>query len=412
MRANGKRNGRGQVLPPKGKQRSWAIRFYAYGKRRYATLGRSDEGWDRRRAERELRHVLADVERGIWRPVEPDPVPDKDPDPTFHEFASEWYAGLKHEGLRETTLADYQWQLSSHLLPFFAGHPLSEITIEQVDRYRREKVREGRLSPTSINKTITRLGQILEVAVERGLIPRNPAKVGGKRRKLKTRKPERSYLDRGDQIESLLDAAGELDRIGRGPRVRRLLLATLIFAGLRLGEALALRWRDVDLAAGRLRVIDSKTDAGVREVELLPLLREELATHKAGCRNPSGGALVFATGTGGAQNPSNVRNRILTGSVKLANERREQAGLGPLPQGLTPHSLRRTFISLLLAAGEDPPYVMRQVGHSDPRVTLGIYAQVMFRKDGERERLRTFVRSNEPIPETGLDSRPQVTTPS
>ena len=68
--------------------------------------------------------------------------------------------------------------------PFFAGHRLSKITLEQVDRYRREKVREGGLSPISINKTITRLGQILEVAVERELIPRNPAKVGGKRRSL------------------------------------------------------------------------------------------------------------------------------------------------------------------------------------------------------------------------------------
>jgi integrase len=392
MRKNGKRNGSGQVLPPKGKQRSWAIRFYAYGERRYTTLGRSENGWDRRRAERELRHVLADVERGIWRPPNPDPVPEADPDPTFHEFASDWYEGLKHEGLRETTLADYGWQLSSHLLPFFAGLRLSQINIEQVDRYRREKVREGRLSPTSINKTITRLGQILEVAVERELIPRNPAKVGGKRRKLKTRQPERSYLDRADQIESLLNAAGELHRTGRGPKIRRLLLATLAFAGLRLGEALSLRWRDIDLAAGRLRVVDSKTDAGVREVELLPLLREELAMHKAGCRNAGGNALVFATGSGGRQNQSNIRNRVLAGSVKLANERREDAGLGPLPSGLTPHSLRRTFISLVLAAGEDPPYVMRQVGHSDPKVTLGIYAQVMLRKDGERERLRALVR--------------------
>ena len=321
--------------------------------------------------------------------------------PQHHRtFASEWYEGLRHESLRETTLADYSWQLSCHLLPFFARHRLSEITIEQVDRYRREKVREERLSPTSINKTITRLGQVLEVAVERELIPRNPAKVGGKRRKLKTRQPERSYLDRSDQIESLLDAADELDRAGRGPKVRRLVLGTLIFAGLRLGEALRLRWRDVDLAAGRLRVIDSKTDAGVREVELLPLLREELAAYKAGCRNAPGNALVFATGTGGAQNPSNVRNRILAGSVKLANERREKAGLGPLPKGLTPHSLRRTFISLLLAAGDDPPYVMRQVGHSDPKVTLGIYAQVMLRKDGERERLRALVEVN-PSPNPG-----------
>jgi hypothetical protein len=54
---------------------------------------------------------------------------------------------------------------------------------------------------------------------------------------------------------------------------------------------------------------------------------------------------------------------------------------------------------VLLAAGEDPPYVMRQVGHNDPKVTLGVYAQVMLRKDGERERLRALVRGNGVIPD-------------
>jgi integrase len=240
------------------------------------------------------------------------------------------------------------------------------------------------------------------------MIPRNPAKIGGKRRKLKARQPTRSYLDRADQVESLLDAAGELDRTGRGPTVRRPLLATTIFAGLRLGEALGLRWRHVDLAPGRLRVLASKTDAGVREVELLPLLREELATFKAGCRNASGNALVFATGTGRAQNQSNVRNRMLAGSIKLANERREKAGLGPLPDGLTPHSFRRTFISLLLAAGDDPAYVMRQVGHNDPKVTLGIYAQVMLRKDAERGRLRALVRGGTGIACPRPEASPQA----
>ena len=62
--------------------------------------------------------------------------------------------------------------------------------------------------------------------------------------------------------------------------------------------------------------------------------------------------------------------------------------------GLTPHSLRRTFISLLLALGEEVPYVMRQVGHTDPKVTLSIYAQIMFRGEGERERLRALVEGS------------------
>lgn len=77
----------------------------------------------------------------------------------------------------------------------------------------------------------------------------------------------------------------------------------------------------------------------------------------------------------------------------------------PLPEGLTPHSLRRTFISLLLAIGREVPYVMRQVGHADPKVTLSIYAQVMYGGEGERERLRALVEGSDSttagVPELG-----------
>jgi hypothetical protein len=83
--------------------------------------------------------------------------------------------------------------------------------------------------------------------------------------------------------------------------------------------------------------------------------------------------------------------------VSISNEGLDEHGLVPLPEGLTPHSMRRTFISLLLAIGEDVPYVMGQVGHADPKVTLSIYAQVMFRGEGERERLEGLINGSEPL---------------
>jgi len=387
----------GQVLGLKRKAgRTFALRFRAYGKRRYLTLGTVAEGWSRAKAEDELANVLADVRRGVWRPYEAPKASEPEPAPTFHEFASRWFDGLVSEGLAENTLARYRWELSNHLLPFFAKHRLSEITIAEVDRYRQEKVREEKLSATSINDTIARLAQVLEVAVERELIARNPAR--GRRRRLRQRSPERTCLDRTEQIVALLEAGAELDaeaRCDRRATPRRTLIAVLTFAGLRIGEALALRWRDVDLAAGRLRVTESKTDAGVRVVDLLPALREELSVHKASAPFAGSDDFVFPTSRGQHQDVGNVRRRFLGRSVERANANLAARDAAPLPDGITPHSLRRTFISLLLAIGREVPYVMRQVGHADPKVTLSIYAQVMYQGEGERERLKMLSESSD-----------------
>lgn len=265
------RQATGQVIDPDGeRQRSWAIRFRAYGKRRFVTLGRPDEGWTRQRAERELRHVLADVDRAIWRPDEPTPAPpDPEPEPTFHEFASAWLRDSA-PGLRPRTVRDYGWALELHLLPWFAGHRLSAITVEEVDRYKAAKLREGRLAPNAINKTIVRLAQILEVAVEYGRLDRNPAR--GKRRRVKGTEPRRSWVE-PEQLPALIDAAD--------PYLRPV-VATMAGAGLRVGEATALDWRDVNLATGSLVVRESKTVAGEgREVDLPVGLSEELATWRA-----------------------------------------------------------------------------------------------------------------------------------
>ena len=392
------RKATGSVVEPKDR-RAWALRFRAYGKRRYVALGTSGEGWNRAKAERELRHVLADVERGIWQPPAPEPEQSSVEVPTFHEFASEWFEGISPE-LRERTRVDYRWRLSSHLLPYFADHRLSAITVEEVDRYRRAKVRESKemesarqkqlalpkakrtriprpLSNGSINKTIRLLAAILEQAVEYGYLDRNPAR--GRKRLLKEGKPPRSYLQ-PEQVAALLSAAGELDEASHnGIHRRRALLATLALAGLRISEALDLSWRDVNLDGRRLQVASSKTDAGIREVDLTPTLRDLLAAHRARSSFTKSTDFVFATREGHRDNPSNVRNRLLATAVERANEMLQAEGREPIGT-VTPHSLRRTFISLLLAAGADVPYVMAQAGHSDPKMTLGLYAKVIASK--------------------------------
>lgn len=406
------RKATGSVVEPTN-GRAWALRFRAYGKRRYVALGESGEGWDRARAEKELRHVLADVERGIWQPPAPEPERSSAEVPTFREFASEWFEGISPE-LRERTRIDYRWRLSSHLLPYFADHRLSAITVEEVDRYRRAKVRESKemesarqkqlalpkarrthvprpLSNGSINKTIRLLAAILEQAVEYGYLDRNPAR--GRKRLLKESKPSRSYLQ-PEQVAALLSAARELDEASHnGIHRRRALLATLALAGLRISEALDLRWRDVSLDNRRLQVASSKTDAGIREVDLTPALRDLLAEHRAGSSFTKPTDFVFATREGHRDNPSNVRNRLLATAVEQANAALCAEGREPIG-AVTPHSLRRTFISLLLAAGADVPYVMAQAGHTDPKMTLGLYARVIASKTDHGTALDELVASN------------------
>ncbi len=363
-----------------------SLKFSAYGKRRFVALGAVDLG----QAEKALRGVLADVERGVWR--EPDPVaPEPEGMPTFHEFAEQWW--IRNEAqLRPSTRTDYRWRLEKHLLPFFADYTLDRITFDLVERYIAAKLAEADpISPRSINMTLTLMAAILEGAVERELISRNPAK--GKSRRAREREPKRSYLDTAEQIAALLDAAGDLDRNAREDRrhiERRAIVATLTFAGLRIGELCALRWRDVDLAGGWLHVTDAKTDAGVRKVKLRGALRDELLAVRS--RHPTGpDEFVFATSTGRAPSRDNIRNRVLTPAATRASAELVKRDLVPLPERITPHSLRRTFASVLYALGEDPGVVMDEMGHTDPALALRVYRQAMRREQEEKDRLRALV---------------------
>jgi integrase len=221
------------------------------------------------------------------------------------------------------------------------------------------KRRRTALNATSINKTLATLSAILETAVEYGHIDRNPAH--GRRRRLPSVTPPRTSLERADHITALLDAAAGLDTAARSRRgQQRALVATLLFAGLRIGEALSLRWGDVDLVRGTIKVRASKTDAGVRTVNIVPILRDELLAYKARTIDAPG-VLVFGSSKGNIQSPRNVYHRVLAKAVETANEKLVKARVEPMPK-LTPHSLRRTFASILFAIGEAPPYVMAQMG--------------------------------------------------
>jgi integrase len=225
----------------------------------------------------------------------------------------------------------------------------------------------------------------MEQAVEWDLVPKNPAK--GRNRLLREERPTRTFLQ-PPQVVALLDAAGSLDTQARkgDTRRRRALLAVLTLGGLRIGEALDLRWRDVNLAGQRLRVTASKTAAGIRDVVLSPALLEALTEYRAQTRHHEPDDLIFGTAAGKRDSDSNVRTRYLAPAVERANGGLEAEGSEAIGK-VTPHSLRRTFISLLAFAGVDLKRIMAEVGHTDPKMTLGVYAGLVAFEADDFERI-------------------------
>jgi integrase len=272
-----------------------------------------------------------------------------------------------------------EWGLRLHLLPFFANWRMSQFDIEAIDDYRRYKVEQadqrrkaitngkpviddrGRvlrpLSASSINKTIDVLRSYLAVAVDYKLLAANPAE--GRRRRLKVKGNRPVHLDTVAHIIAVLDVAARLDASPRWHCVdRRAIVATLVLAGPRAHEVANLLWRDIDLANRRIYVGRSKTDAGLREIPMQPLLHAELTAHRARCQHTGPDDLVFSTSTGGKRHKDNLGNRILKPLLARADERLLKPGEVPLPKGVTPHKLRHTFASVVVACGEDPSSVM------------------------------------------------------
>ncbi len=415
--------GEGEVITrPRKKGIQYALRFSAYGEREYETLGYESEGWDYETAEEKLEEVLAEVRLGIWVPKKKRnrgatssgelaaEVDDAEP-PRFGPFSS----GLVEDRVgqvSDATTAHDRWGLM-HLLPFFANYYLFEIDIAVVDSYRVFKVREsesrqraidrGRpkrnergqilkpLSPRTINKTIDALQFFLGVALERKLVDENAA--AGSKRRL-TEPPKRPvHLDSASHIEAVLEVAAEMDReLKYHCSEREAIAALLVFAGARAHEVCYLERRDIDLANARIHIGRSKTQAGLREIEMVPILRDILAAYLAARPGMAPDDLVFPNIDGEARNKDTLRRGVLLALFERVDKFLVDRGQMPLPKGVTAHKLRHTFASILVACGEDPSSVMDQLGHTDPAFTLRVYSHMMKRGKEERARLKALVR--------------------
>ena len=178
-----------------------------------------------------------------------------------------------------------------------------------------------------------------------------------------------------------------------GPQIgpRRAVIATLGLAGPRVSELCALDRQDVDLTKGKIYIRDAKTSAGIRVVDMRSRLLDQLRAYAVAAGTPSMSDPFLPTRTGARRDRNNVLNRVVAPVLKRANELLAERGQPPIVTHVTPHTFRRTYITYMLAAGFDLPYVQDQVGHSDPATTLAIYAKVIRRPD--RDALRGELRA-------------------
>ncbi len=295
----------------------------------------------------------------------------------------------------------------------------------------RRNQRRRPLGASSIHDLIKLLAMILDEAVEDEIIDRNPAR--GKRMRVRVPKPKRSFLEL-DELAALLDAASAQDALPSFPAAilagdgtqakvarraaaghrpsdiatelgitkatvsfhlkrlgapapigylgRRPVVEILARSGVRASELCDLRIRDVrlhDPNGARFHIRDAKTDAGIREVQMTPDLVQALVEHLDRLRRAGQptdpDAFLVPNRRGGRLTRDRVGVIVGEALIEATRQRFERC-LPALPH-ITPHSLRRTYISVaLLANNFDVKWVMSQVGHADSKMTLDIYAQL------------------------------------
>jgi integrase len=296
-----------------------------------------------------------------------------------------------------------------------AGKPLTRTVHDSKGRtYQRR--RRG-LSNTSINKVVGAVRTVLEDARRRG-IATQPAV--DRQSMVRAERPNRSYLQ-PKQLRAALDAAQAVEREGRGldwpdiavirasdaphthlaarfgvsdtlirkirrnelwverPEPRRndipryALWALLVGIGVRIDEACGLEIdRHIDLEGRRISITRdiTKTDAGVRTIPMLPFVHDAVADHLERRPRAACGRL-FVTRIATPQTPDNVRMHVIDPVRTFANER------GARIASCTPHTLRRTFASILAEAGVPPRRAMYLLGHTDAKFTMSVYQQVL-----------------------------------
>jgi integrase len=288
-------------------------------------------------------------------------------------YALEWverYLGRTSKGIRDVTRREYRRDLEQHVLPLIgARRRLVDLTPRHIADVVAALSRQG-LADRTVRKVIAPLRACLATAVEEGLIPSNPCTGVRLPVRLQVEEdddaPARRLTD--DELAAVLDAAA--------PEWADLLVL-LALTGLRISEALALRWKDVDLGAGQPLVkvrravrngefAAPKSRHGRRDIPIPASLVDALAARRRAAGSPRAGDLLFPAADGGPLDDGYARRRSIAPAVKAAGV--EWASF---------HALRHTCASRLFEAGWDVKQVQLWLGHHAPSFTLDTYVHLM-----------------------------------
>jgi integrase len=303
---------------------------------------------------------------------------------TLGSWLDSWLKIIKPT-VKPSTWASYEKNMRLHVKPHLGSRELRRLNAADLDKLYSRLLTEGRadhahgtgLSPRTVRYVATILGRALKDATRKGLIPRSPAAdADPPSAKVAASKSSDMHTWTGDQMSTFLAACHD-HRYGP-------VFAFLAGTGCRRGEALGLRWRDVDLdenrasivqsvakVAGKVLIGDTKSSSGRRvalDAELVAMLREHRTTQLerrlllgTGWRDHD---LVFAGPIGEPIYPETVSRSF--------KELVDRLGL----PAIRLHDLRHTWATIALGAGIHPKVVQERLGHANVSITLNIYSHV------------------------------------
>jgi integrase len=261
---------------------------------------------------------------------------------------------------KPSAIRSYDAALRDRIVPILGAKRLSDVQRRDVQKLADDLLAEGR-DPSTIRNALMPLRVIFRRALEDRDVAINPCT----HLRLPAVRGRRERIASPEEAQRLLAALPDRDRP---------IWATALYAGLRRGELMALRWEDVDLAAGVIRVersyddkghveIEPKSRAGRRAVPVDGALRDILVDHKT--RQDRQAGLVFGTSAEKPFQPSNLWRRAGTAWKRAELE----------PIGL--HEARHTFASVLIAAGVNAKAITTYMGHASIQTTYDLYGKLM-----------------------------------